>query len=173
MSQSDSLENVSEDQRLALARAMNTLLNNPEVARDTKRLLKKIDPKLQFPDLEVEDTVQKFREEQAEKDKVRDEADRVRRANESYEQIRGKVTARGFAVDEVEKMMKEKGIANYDTAMEYIDAQRQLAPPTPDSLMTMEMPSNMNDMNKMGLKKFRLNEGAKALSDVMNQRKRA
>lgn len=169
----DSLENYSEEQRASMARAMHTLLNNSEVSRDTKRLLKKVDPKLQFADLDVDDRIEQFKTEQAEKDRARDEADRVRRANESYEQIRGKVTARGFAVEEVEKVMKDKGIANYDTAMEYIDAQRQLAPSTPDSLMTMDMPSNMNDMNKMGLKKFRLNEGAKALSEVIQGRKRA
>lgn len=173
MPQSDSLENVPEDQRTSLARAMHTLLNNPEVARDTKRLLKKVDPNLQFPDLEVGDEIARFREEQADKDRKRDEADRVARANDNYEKLRGKVLERGFNVEEVEKVMKEKGIANYDTAMEYIDAQRQLAPPTPDSLVTMEMPSNMAEMNKQGLKKFRLTEASKAMSEVMQARKRA
>lgn len=169
----DSLENTTEEQRLSLARAMQTLLNNPEVSRDTKRLLKKVDPKLQFPDLEVDERIAKFEETQREREKEREEAERVRRANESYEQIRGKVTARGFKVEDVETVMKDKGIANYDTAMDFIEAQHRLAPPTPDSVMTMEMPANMQEMNNMGLKKFRLNEGFKAVSDIIRNRKSA
>lgn len=166
MPQADSLENVTEEQRLSLARAMQTLLNNPELARDTKKLLKKANPSLQFPDIDVEDKFEKFREEQGERDKKREEDDRVRRANENYEKLRGKVLEKGFTVEEVEKVMKDKGIANYDTAMEYIEAQRQLAPPTPDSIMTMEMPANMNDMNAMGLKKFRLNTMNTVLNEI-------
>lgn len=166
MPQADSLENVTEEQRLSLARAMQTLLNNPELARDTKKLLKKANPSLQFPDIDVEDKFEKFREEQGERDKKREEDDRVRRANENYEKLRGKVLEKGFTVEEVEKVMKDKGIANYDTAMEYIEAQRQLAPPTPDSIMTMEMPANMNEMNAMGLKKFRLNTMNTVLNEI-------
>lgn len=170
----DSLENIDEQGRLSLARAMKTLLDNPDVSRDAKRLLKKVDPKLQFPDLEVDDQLAKFREEQAEKDRKREEAERVQRANDNYEKLRGKVLERGFKVEEVETVMKEKGIANYDTAMDFIDAQRQLAPATPDSLgMTMDMPSNMGEMNKVGLKKFRLNEASKVMSEIIQNRKRA
>lgn len=150
---------------------MMALLKNPEVANDTKRLLKKIDPKLNFPELVVADELDKFRKEQAEKDAAREETERVKQSNASYESTRGRLLAKGFDIKEVEKVMQDRGIANYDTAAEFMENSRKLAAPTPESLTTMEMPANTDAIQKMGIKKWRTNEASTAVSELIRARR--
>lgn len=143
-----SLENYTEEQRANLARLGHTLLTNPEVAAQTKRLIKKVNPQAQFPDIDIEDRFETLKQEQqAQRDKDH-EAERVRRSNEAYERTRGAVVARGHKIEDVEKVMKDKGIANYDTAMELMEAQQQLAAPTAESLTSMQMPSETKEIMK-------------------------
>lgn len=168
----DSLENYTEAQREQLARTALSLLNHPDVSKDAKRLIKKIDPKVNFPDVEVEDRFETFRTEQAEREKKRDEEERVRRANEQYQETCAKIAARGFKVEDVEKLMKEKGIANYETAMDFIDQERRLAPATPDSLYTMKMPDTMSTIMKEG-KNFARNRAHAAIDELGRMRRQA
>lgn len=169
----DSLENYSEAQKESLARTALALLNHPDVSKDAKRLIKKIDPKVSFPDVDVEDRFETLRAEQREETKQRDEADRVRRANEAYQATCAKITQRGFKVEDVEKIMKDKGIANYDTAIEFLENQAQLAPATVDALAhSMEMPSEMADIAK-NPRKWAQNMAHNAVNDLIRQRKRA
>lgn len=170
---SDSLENYSEEQRASLARTALALLNHPDVSKDAKRLIKKIDPKVSFPDVDVEDRFEALREETREEAKKREEAERVRRANEAYEATKQRIADRGFKVEDVEKVMKDKGIANYDTAMEFLENQAQLAPATADSLSHgMEMPSEAQDIMK-NPKKWAQNMAHTAVNDLIRARKRA
>lgn len=165
-----SLEGYTPEQQAQLARTMAALLNNPDVARDTKRLIKKVDSSVSFADIELQDQFEKLRAEQLEKDKEREEQDRIRRANAEYEKTKERVTSRGFKVEDVEKLMKEKGIASYDTAMEFLDNQSKLAPPTPDSLgRSMELPANAKDINR-DPKNWARNEAHAAIDQLRMRR---
>src|SRR5262249_14513670 len=111
--------------------------------------------------------------EQDEREKKREEQERVQRANKSYEENCARVKARGFKVEDVEKIMKDKGIGNYDTAMEFLENQARLAPPTPDSLgHTMSMPTEQKDIEK-NQKKWSLNAMHAAVDELQRMRPRA
>lgn len=171
--QPESLENYSEEQRASLARSMATLLKHPDVSKDVKRLIRKVDPTVSFPDIEVEEKFEQFTTKHREDQRERDEADRVRRSNEQYQATCAKIVERGFKVEDVEKVMKDKGIANYDTAVEFLENQKMLAPATADSLgFSMEMPSEMKDIQK-NPNKWAKNMAHAAVDELIRQRKRA
>ena len=90
-----SLEGYTEAQREQLARTAHQLLSSPEVSRETKRLLKKIDPNLQFPDVDMDERFEAFKQEQANKEREREERERVSRSNAEWESACKRMESRG------------------------------------------------------------------------------
>lgn len=164
-----SLENYTPEQRDNLARLAVTLSQTPEVSRDFKKLVKKVNPAAQFPDIEVDERFEALKKEQDEREAKRADEERVRRSNDAYEQTRGRVTSKGHKIEDVEKVMKEKGIANYDTAMEYMENAARLAAPTPESLGRMEMPAETNEILK-NPKGWAQKTAHAAVSELMKRR---
>jgi hypothetical protein len=130
---------------------MNALLNSsdPEIQRATKRNLKKIDPKLNFPELDIEDTLEKRVQPLVEDNKKLREELQAKEWNAQVEKEHARGRQRGFVVDDVQKLMKEKGIVSFDTAMDMLEMQQTLATPTPESLSGVyEMPEDQKDIFK-------------------------
>lgn len=144
-----SLEGLSNDQIKQLASGMQTLLtsNDADTRRGAQRLLKKVDPKLTFPELEQEDALAAaIKPIQEDNQKLRDEI-KERDFRAQVEKDHARVTGRGYKVEDVQKFMQDRGIVNFDTAMEVLDMQNRLASPTPESLATGQ-PYNMPEEQK-------------------------
>jgi hypothetical protein len=134
-------EQLSDAQRLALGRAAHKLFQNPEVSREAKKLLMKADPTVKFPEIETDDRIDKelkTRDEKiAELTNRQIEAEASARRRALHDQAR----AKGLKPEDVEDAIVKKGIANWDTAMEYVELSQQAAPATPASYdSTMKMP---------------------------------
>lgn len=136
-----SLEGLTQAQKDALAQGMQALLNgDAETAKATKRALKKIDPKLNFPELDQEDHFA------AQVDAVRKENETLRNElkekefKTATEAEHARIRNRGYKVEDVQKLMTERGIVKFDTAMDVLDMEGRLATPTPDSATMYDMP---------------------------------
>jgi len=165
-----SLEGYTEAQREQLARTAHQLLSSPEVSRETKRLLKKIDPNLQFPDVDMDERFEAFKQEQANKEREREERERVSRSNAEWESACKRMESRGFKVDDVKKVMTDRGILNPDTAMDFMANEAKLAEPTPDSLSyTLELPEHAKEIAK-DPNNWAKREAHKVVSEIMRSR---
>ena len=124
-------EDMSEAQRNDLGKRLHGMLLNPDVAPQVKKLLQKTDPTLRFPELEVADAVQKELKERDEKiSKL--EAEQIRGGRRARRaERRAAASPEGLDPDEVEKAIVEKGITNWDTAVELVRLSKLAAPPTP------------------------------------------
>lgn len=135
-----SLEDLTPEQRAQLNLAQ-LLLSDPDTSKQARRLAKKLKPELQFSDLDLEDRIVKERETSAEQLK----AIRADIAKDKFERDRAAAHARlrdrNLDPAAVEKVMTENGIANYDLAVEILEARAEAAAPTPDDLSPMTMPT--------------------------------
>lgn len=165
-----SLENYTEEQRATLAKSMDALLRNPEVSKDAKKLLKKVDPKLSFPELELDERIEKATEQGNERIKKLEDELNVERRNREYRDQLQAVREKGFEPTEVEKIMTEHKIADYSTAMKFMEMERSLAPPTPESLTPFTMPDETKDIMK-NPKQWANRKGMEALNEILKQRR--
>lgn len=136
-----SLEELTPQQRAHLALGQS-LMGNPETADDARRLLRKADPKFKAPDLELQDKLDKERQDRLDGEKKLREDIETDRRNVWYAETQRKVAAAGLDIKAVEKIMTDRQIANYDTAIEFLQSQQQIASPTHDSVTPMAMPDN-------------------------------
>lgn len=166
-----SLEDVSYEQRDQLAALMRELSDNPATRKEVLRLTKKIKPDLVIPELEIEETtnnaVSESRKElEAIKAKLAE-----KEALEDLEKRRNALMRNGRVrseeeIEEVEKVMLEKGITNHDTAADYWEWMKQTAAPTPTGY-------NPSAVKQFDLNKYYKNpvgaardEAAKALQEL-------
>jgi hypothetical protein len=132
-----SFEELTDDQRVNLARAGFKLFHNPEVSREAKRLLTKADPKVRFPEIEAEETTTAALRERddriAKLEAQQIEADLERR----LEMKRKQAEELGVDPADVEKLIVERGkggrVIDWESALELIQLQRQSAAATPSS----------------------------------------
>lgn len=166
-----SLEDVSYEQRDQLAALMRELSDNPATRKEVLRLTKKIKPDLVIPELEIEETTSSaVSEARKEVEAMRNELAQ-KRAEEDLEKRRNALIRKGLAasdedVEEIEKVMLEKKIADHDTAAEYWQWMKQSAAPTPTGY-------NPSAVSKFDLNKYYKNpvgaardEAAKALQEL-------
>jgi hypothetical protein len=132
-----SLEGMTPEAINELALAAKGMLDNPETRLEALGLYKKIRPESSIPEIDLpaqfntalaeERTKREALENQIREDSVRREIEGQRAA----------VVAKGIPADkvvEVEKLMTERGIMNYDTAADFYLSQQRLATPTaPDT----------------------------------------
>ena len=171
-----SLEDVSYEQRDQLAALMRELSDNPATRKEVLRLTKKIKPDLVIPELEIEEnTNSAVSEARKELDGLKAQLAQ-RQAEEDLEKRRNSLIRKGLAqsdadVEEIEKVMLEKKIADHDTAAEYWQWMKQSAAPTPTGY-------NPSAVSKFDLNKYYKNpvgaardEAAKALQDLRKNSK--
>jgi len=136
-----SLEDLTPEQQDQAMRLFSFVKANPDIEKNIRREAKKKNPNMAAPDIELEDALAKQREEFQAELKKRDEASlsqlHVTRRAEAHARIK----SAGLDPEEVEKTMVDASISNYDTAINYVRAQKQLAPATPESITPMSLPS--------------------------------
>ena len=165
-----SLEDISFETRDQLALLAQQLSENPETRKDFLRLTKKMKPDMPIPELEIEEYTNKAISSQSEEmQRLRDELMK-RDAVADLEKRRSKLLKKGLVnseedIEEVEKVMLEKGITNHEAAAEYWAFMRQAAVPTPSGY-------NPSAINKFDLNKYWKNpvagareEASKALNE--------
>ncbi len=159
----DSLENMTEEQRQALA--FRKLMNHPDVGLDAKRLYKKAVPDARFPELEMDERVTAATKPLTEKIAALEQAQLEERVRQNREVNHRKVTEAGFSVEQVEKTMTDEKIVSYDTAIKYLQGQSALAPPTPQNLTPIRMPDNLKDIQK-NPNAWARNEAYQAINEI-------
>jgi hypothetical protein len=131
-----SLEDMSFEQRDQMALLMRELSDNPETRKEILRLTRKVKPGLVIPELDIEDhtssAVSKVYQELEQMKSQKREDDAVADLNKR----RMSLIKKGLIQDEseieqVEKIMLDKGITNHESAAEYWDWMKQSALPTP------------------------------------------
>lgn len=166
-----SLEDMSFEQRDQLALLMRELSDNPATRKEVLRLTKQIKPDLVIPELEIESTTKSYVEKLEQKLMDREAKDREQEALRDLEARRNKLMKKGLVereedIEEVEKVMLEKGITNHESAAEYWQWMKQSATPTPTGY-------NPSAVSKFDLGKYYKNpqaaardEAAKALQEL-------
>ena len=166
-----SLEDLSFEQRDQMAALMRELSDNPATRKEVLRLTKKIKPDLVIPELEIEEKTTSYIEKLENRLAEREAKDREREALHDVERRRDSLMKKGLIKDEseiqeVEKVMLEKGITNHEAAAEYWQWMKQTAAPTPSSYFP-------SPMGRFDLSKYHKNpvgaareEAAKALNEL-------
>ena len=166
-----SLEDFSEEER-ELAQLSRQLANDPSTRKEFLRLTKKIRPDVPMPEIELEENTNRALQQMEERNMQLEAKLREREAVEELNRRRNQLLKKNLIesedqIEEVEKVMLEKGITNHEAAAEYWAWMRQSAQPTPTSGY------NPNVMNKFDLSKYWKNpvagardEAAKALNEL-------
>ena len=133
-----SLEDLSPDARDELALLARQLAENPATRKDFLRLTKRAKPDIPIPELEIEDSVAQHtqaanaRVEQLEaKLREKEALDELQRRRQALLK-KGKVSDEA-EIEQIEKVMLEKGITDHETAADYHKWMREQAAPTPTS----------------------------------------
>jgi hypothetical protein len=158
-----SLEDLSLEARDELAALARQLAENPATRKDFLRLTKKAKPDLPIPELEIEEyTKSEVSETKKEMEALRAQL-RERDAMADLEKRRQKIVAKGLAkeadIEEIERVMLDKGITNHEAAAEYWAWMKQSAQPTPSGY-------NPNAMSKFDLSKYWKNPVAGAREEA-------
>ena len=166
-----SLEDLSTEARDELALLAKQLSENPETRKDFLRQVKKVKPEMPIPELEIEDytrhAVEKANDRVAQLEARLREKDAMDELNSRRNKLKSKgLIDKDEDIEEVEKVMLEKGITNHEAAAEYWRWMQQSAAPTPTGY-------NPSAINKFDLSKYWRNpvagardEAAKALNEL-------
>ena len=161
-----SLEDVSYEARDELASLARRLSESPETRADFLRLTKKVRPDVSMPELDIEDRTNSMLQRSEARVASLEAKLHERDAIEKLEKRRSDLVQNGFVnnrseVQEVEKIMIEKGITNHEAAAEYHKWMKQAAVPTPTGY-------NPNPMKQFDLSAFRKNP-VQAAREVASQ----
>ena len=166
-----SLENMSLEARDELAALAQTLAENPSTRKDFLRMTKKVKPDLPIPELELEDythrAVSKSEERVQQLEAKLRERDAVEELNKRRQNLlkKGKISSED-EIQEVEKIMLERGINNHETAAEYHAWMKQAAVPTSSGYNPSAVKQfDLNSYWKNPAAAAR-NEAVKALNDL-------
>jgi hypothetical protein len=146
-----SLEDLTPEQQEQALRLFSFVKQNPDVEKSIRRAAKAKNPNMSAPDIELEDALSKQRQEFEEKLKERDERETAQILQLRRIEAHQRIKAAGLDPEEVEKLMESESIGNYDTAIKFMNAQKSLASPTPESVTPMSMPTGKElwaDKNK-------------------------
>ena len=169
-----SLEDLSLEQRDELALLAQQLADNPATRKQFLRMTKQVKPEMSIPELDMEDFTNNKVSAAEERVMGLEAKLRERDAREELQKRRDSLLKKGLArnqtdIDEIEKLMLEKGMTNHETAAEYFDWMKQAAEPTPNSAMGY----TPSALSKFDLSKYWKNpqmgardEAAQALKDL-------
>ena len=150
-----SLEDVSYEARDELARLAKQLSDSPETRSQFLKLAKQVRPDVSMPEIEIEERYAKKFQDFESKLAARDAKQAERDAMDNLEYRRNSLVEKGLVnsrdeIQEVEKLMLDKGITNHEAAAEYHKYMKQAAIPTPSGY-------NPNPMRKFDLSAFHKN----------------
>jgi hypothetical protein len=171
-----SLEGLSQEAIIELAQVAKGLSDNSETRASFLGLVKKADPSMNIPELDIPVQMHAALQEERTKREAlenkimeRDARDNVMNRREALKKSKG---LSDEDVAEVEKIMVEKGISNHDTAAEFMVAQRQSAKPTPFQAGYGSHQAPQVDTKPYGgnMAQWARNEAASTISDIRNGR---
>ena len=125
-----SIEDLPAEQQKALHLG-SMLLSNPEVANKAKRLAKEVDPHLRLPEIELEDAINKVRDENRAELEKRDKELMEERVRSRRAEQDSKIREAGFEPAEIEKLIVEEHFGSYEAALKFAELRRQAAEPGP------------------------------------------
>ena len=170
-----SLEDLSSDARDELAMLARELADNPDTREAFLRLTKKARPSLNIDSIDLKDEVSARLELASERVNLLEGKLREREAIDNLDRRRRDLIKNGKAkseeeIEEIEKIMLDKGITSHEAAADYWTWMRQAATPTPNTSFSRNV---MDDSARGTLKKFWANpagaardEAAKALNEL-------
>ena len=161
-----SLENLSLEARDELAALAQTLAENPDTRKDFLRMTKKVKPDLPIPELDIEDYTHRAVSKSEDRVQALEARLREKEAIEELQKRRQSLMKKGLIaneseVDDVEKIMLERGITNHETAAEYHQWMKQAAVPTSTGY-------NPSAVKQFDLNKYWKNPAAAARNEAMN-----
>ena len=161
-----SLENLSLEARDELAQLAQTLAENPDTRKDFLRMTKKVKPDLPIPELDIEDYTHRAVSKSEDRVQALEAKIREKEAMEELQKRRQSLMKKGLIsneseVDDVEKIMLERGITNHETAAEYHAWMKQAAVPTSTGY-------NPSAVKQFDLNKYWKNPSAAARNEAMN-----
>ena len=161
-----SLENLSLEARDELAALAQTLAENPDTRKDFLRMTKKVKPDLPIPELDIEDYTHRAVSKSEDRVQALEAKLRERDAVEELQKRRQSLMRKGLIaneseVNDVEKIMLERGITNHETAAEYHQWMKQAAVPTSTGY-------NPSAVKQFDLNKYWKNPAAAARNEAMN-----
>ena len=161
-----SLENLSLEARDELAQLAQTLAENPDTRKDFLRMTKKVKPDLPIPELDIEDYTNRAVDRSENRVQALEAKLRERDAIEELQKRRQSLMRKGLIaneseVNDVEKIMLERGITNHETAAEYHQWMKQAAVPTSTGY-------NPSAVKQFDLNKYWKNPAAAARNEAMN-----
>jgi len=161
-----SLENLSLEARDELAALAQTLAENPETRKDFLRMTKRVKPDLPIPELDIEDYTHRAVSKSEERVQALEAKLREKEAVEELQKRRTSLMKKGLIsneseIDDVEKIMLERGINNHETAAEYHAWMKQAAVPTSSGY-------NPSAVKQFDLNKYWKNPSAAARNEAMN-----
>lgn len=172
-----SLEDLTPNEVVGLASLSSQLANDPETRTEFLRLLKKKNPGYAIPEIDAVDSVNAgMKKLQDENNDLRSKFDESE-LRRSIEAKRGNAMKRnGLTEDqmtEVEKLMLEKHLPDYDTAAEFFSMSQRVASPTgvdsianPDFTMPALETWKAGIGNKTQLDKIARSEAYKAWNEI-------
>jgi hypothetical protein len=130
-----SLEDLPQETRDELAKLARDLAENPATRKDFLRLTKKARPNLPVPQIEIEDQVRQELDAEREARTKLEARLQERDATDELSKRRRKLIDDGKAKDEseveqIEKVMLDKKIADHETAADYWNWMQQAAKPS-------------------------------------------
>jgi hypothetical protein len=165
-----SLEDLSLDARDELALLARQLAENPATRKDFLKLTKRAKPDMVIPELDIEEhttsrLVASDKRVEALEGQLRD-----RDIREELDKRRSRIVEKGLAskddMDDIERVMLDKGITNHEVAAEYWAFMKQAAQPTPTGYNPSPFKAlNLSDYVKNPVTAAR-NEAAKALHEL-------
>jgi hypothetical protein len=161
-----SLENLSLEARDELAALAQTLAENPDTRKDFLRMTKRVKPDLPIPELDIEDYTHRAVSKSEDRVQALEAKIREKEAMEELQKRRQSLMKKGLIsneseVDDVEKIMLERGITNHETAAEYHQWMKQAAVPTSTGY-------NPSAVKQFDLNKYWKNPAAAARNEAMN-----
>jgi hypothetical protein len=129
---------MAPEARDELALLARRLAENPATRKEFLRLTKKATPDLPIPELEIEDTVYAATNQAHARVEQLEQKLREKEAIEELNRRRQSLVKKGKVSDEseieqVEKIMLERGITNHETAADFHKWMNEQAKPTPST----------------------------------------
>src|SRR5215475_521692 len=114
-------------QRAQVADLVEPIWDDPDLSKDAKRLLKRKYPNLQIPDYDLEEKFEKRLEEDRKKKEEAENNTRRAKEEDTWKTERKRIQDEYKYSDDdmtdLEKMMVDKNVANYEVAAEYRKAK--------------------------------------------------
>ena len=168
-----SLEDISSDARDQLAALSQRLSEDPSTRKEFLRLTKRVNPNLPIPELDIEDRAMSMMSQADKRVQQMESKWAERDAIDRLKERRSNLLKNGFVkseaeINEVERVMLDKGIMNHESAAEYNNWMKQAATPTPNGYN----PNPLKQFNMDAFRKDPVRAAREAAAEAMNEIRR-